>query len=119
MQDFRGVKVGDRVWSIELGDCEVWNITEDSIWPIGCKNSKGRKKTYCFDGRLDSAHFTASLFWSNPNIIAPEKPKKIVTYTIDCPVSRIHDSIMIQVAPIKYAHIFTAHNVKLSYDVME
>lgn len=85
--NFIDVKVGDKLWSFELGECEVTNFSldksSDRTYAITAKNQYGHTLFYTFNGRLfvDSKH--QSLFWSEPTIIAPEKPKSRVTKTIE------------------------------------
>lgn len=78
-QDFKNVKQGDRLWSIHLGDCEVCGI--DSVG-LRCTN-KFKEHSYFFDGKYFSDDNGPSLFWSNPNIQIPERPKRKVIKTIE------------------------------------
>lgn len=58
-------KVGQKVWSIQLGDCVV---ESDSLeyYPILCKNKEGMTETYMLNGKSQGLNFYPSLFESNP-----------------------------------------------------
>lgn len=58
-------KLGQKVWSIQLGDCEVTNI-EDSPYPIRCLNKEGRSGLYYPNGEYTRNDHSPSLFSSNP-----------------------------------------------------
>lgn len=78
MQDFSSAKVGDKVWSIFDGDCHIKAIDTTSNWPI-----KAGTNSFLFNGKRQGCDAAPSLFWSNPNIIAPKKPKKVVKHKIE------------------------------------
>ena len=67
----QGIKVGDKVWTIQEGETRVTRIVCDTPYPI--TTSKGN--SYTAEGKLYSDDKHPSLFWSNPHIQAPEKPK--------------------------------------------
>lgn len=72
---FDGIKVGDKIWTIENGECVVGAVVNS----ITCFEAGGR--WYYYDGILmGQGRRIQSAFWSNPNIIAPPKPKKKVEY---------------------------------------
>ena len=68
----QGIKVGDKVWTIEDGETMVSGINEKSAYPIF--TDCGRR-SYMADGRLYQDHKHPSLFWSDPHIVAPPKPE--------------------------------------------
>ena len=87
MDDFSSVKVGDRLWlhsNYYVGWVMVDAISTNakSSYPI---------KVICTDIRYESiskhGHISEfgpqCLFWSEPTIIPPPKPKKIVTKTLE------------------------------------
>lgn len=72
-----GVRVGDKLWSIQLGECEVYEINLGCAHPISVKNGCDRGY-YTLAGGYLSSDIHPSLFWSNPNIELPPKPKRMV-----------------------------------------
>lgn len=75
--DFSKARVGDKLWSIPLGDCEVFKILENKTYPISVVNRDGAQESYDYLGKRITEDSNQSLFWSNPNIIAPEKPARM------------------------------------------
>lgn len=76
MAKFSNVKVGDKLWSIQLGDCKVVGISESTI---DCGNDKNIEETYMFDGKYFGSDSYPSLYWSNPNIV-DESPFNLKEY---------------------------------------
>lgn len=75
--DYSKLKVGDKLWSIQLGECIVTEINDKSNYPIACGND-----TYSQSGhRIVGEHFP-SLFTSNP--FADTEPEQI---TLSGPIS--------------------------------
>lgn len=72
-----GVKVGDKLWSIQLGECEVHKINQGSPYSISVKNGRDMGDYTLAGGYLNS-DLLPSLFWSKPKIELPRKPKRIV-----------------------------------------
>ncbi len=87
MSDFNDAKVGDKLWSIQLGECEVTFINSEVI---SCKSYKVdqfdsfKEEDYWINGKHANSDQIQSLYWSQPiqslywfqpKIIAPEKPK--------------------------------------------
>ncbi len=60
------LKVGDKLWSIQLGDCEVLELGEP-YYPISCTN-KQRVIKYRSNGKDQEIDKWSSLFTSNPFI---------------------------------------------------
>lgn len=75
--DFSKCRVGDKLWSIQLGDCIVSELTLSEICVI---SDNGIYEYYYFDGKFSSADKYQSLFFSNPNIIAPPEPPRLPDY---------------------------------------
>ena len=70
---FSGLRVGDSVWTIQNGSCTVKWLNEEYF---GTGNTG--EFTYDMDGKSVPWHAIKSAFWSNPNVVAPEKPKRMV-----------------------------------------
>lgn len=95
--DFSKCRVGDKLWSIQLGDCIVSELTLSEICVI---SDNGIYEYYYFDGKFSSADKYQSLFFSNPNIIAPPEPPRLPDYKpgqwiavwndmeFDCPIAQ-------------------------------
>lgn len=66
--DYSKLKVGDKLWSIQLGDCEVSkkSPTNTKDWPIYCTNSYDEGESYAEDGFYQKGDAAPSLFTSNP-----------------------------------------------------
>lgn len=72
-QDFSKCKIGDHLWSIQLGECEVTRIDGGYVM---VRNFLSEKCAHAYeqDGRRNISHAHQSLFFSNPNIVAPPPP---------------------------------------------
>lgn len=71
--DFSKCKVGEKLWCLQLGECTV-NEMSDHLIKVSSKDD------FCsfFLNGVASAHDKyQSLFFSNPNIIAPPEPKQL------------------------------------------
>ena len=68
----QGIKVGDRVWTIQLGEVTVVDIKLESTYPIFTDHGMA---SYTPDGRLAASDKHPSLFWSDPHIVSPPKPE--------------------------------------------
>jgi len=74
----REFKPGQTAWSIELGPCNVYSITNEDGYPIKCQNSKGDIRSYTLDGLYTDDNHGRSLFHTAPfnedglPIISPE-----------------------------------------------
>ena len=66
-----GIKVGDKVWTVEEGDTEVISIDLADPHPI----MVGRNLCYKADGRHFVDDKNPSLFWSKPYDTLPGKPE--------------------------------------------
>ena len=82
--DFSGVKVGDKLWSVQLGECEVTHAPQTDKDRIICCPMYCCHDSLCYsqDGKLMDNHPVQSLFWSRPEIIAPPKPKRKVINSV-------------------------------------
>lgn len=78
--DFSKCKVGDKLWCIQLCDCVVISIYPDEKQLV-CASIEGSPHTAVFrmDGKA-ARHKYQSLFFSNPNIIAPPEPVRLPDY---------------------------------------
>ena len=79
---FSGIKVGDRVWSLQHGwmkvvDLDTYSISGISTIGVKKENSVNRI-SYYKDGKFYHADTFQSLFWDEVKIVPPPKPKKIV-----------------------------------------
>lgn len=74
--DFSKRKIGDKLWSIQPGDCEVRHIGLDKI----IVSSGIWNASYLLNGNLHYEDRFQSLFFSNPNIIAPPEPPRLPDY---------------------------------------
>lgn len=72
-----GVKVGDKLWSIQLGECVVIDVENGERYPIVAEGSEYSAR-YMFDGRHDIHNCCPSLFWSKPEFELPPRPKRMV-----------------------------------------
>ncbi len=59
-------KIGQKVWSIQLGDCEVVAIYDKKDDGIVCQNKCNKTAYYYPDGKYLSKDTAPSLFSSNP-----------------------------------------------------
>ena len=74
----QGIKVGDKVWTIQFGDVRVVDIGKDGPYKILVGVGEIRERyRYTSDGRYWDTDHHPSLFWSNPNIIPPPKPEPL------------------------------------------
>lgn len=92
--DFSGVKVGDKLWSVQLGECEVSETSRAGIYRIFCK-SKLSEASYTASGLYSEEAAVQSLFWSRPEIIAPPKPRRKVTKTMEAWANVYPDGIIL------------------------
>lgn len=114
-QDFSSAKVGDKAWSIPEGDTVIIRIDNDDH-PIVTTDHN----YYTLSGKYNESDAAPSLFWSNPNIIAPEKPKREIEKEYKLTIHYIHDSIELVMPDIPKD--FFKQNVieaKLVYKVLE
>lgn len=84
-QDFSKAQVGDKMWSIDMGECEVIEIRPSRSTPyiIRIRNTKGESNSYTVNGlRMSNDNFP-SLFWKKPYEVYPESPKRKVVKTVE------------------------------------
>lgn len=48
--NFKDLKVGQKVWSIQLGDCEVFDFDRNSSFPLVLKSNTGEILAYTEGG---------------------------------------------------------------------
>lgn len=65
MQKELNLTVGQKVWSIQLGDCEVIEIANEEYGYI-VEGKDGGRYSYDKSGRYSNRHVNPSLFESNP-----------------------------------------------------
>jgi len=70
--DFSNVRVGDKIWTTESGDCMVEKVDDsDSTF---CADGNWFKK----EGGSPVGTKALAAFWSKPNIEIPPPPKRMV-----------------------------------------
>ena len=74
MQDFSKCKAGDRLWSIQLGECEVYERKDGIIFCKGKCNYN--KAAYNYEGKYYPKDKLPSLFFSKPEIKMPESQEQ-------------------------------------------
>ena len=68
----QGIKVGDKVWTIQAGETSVSHIDKS----VSCSIfTDGNMASYTSEGLLFKADKSPSLFWSDPHIVSPPKPE--------------------------------------------
>ena len=67
----QGIKVGDKVWTIQDGDTEIAEVDIKTSHPITTKSGYW----YMADGKISPMHASPSLFWVKPYDTPPEKPE--------------------------------------------
>ena len=60
------LQVGQKVWSIQLGECVMEIIYDNFTYPIICRNIEGKSCSYTSDGYMTENDAYPSLFESNP-----------------------------------------------------
>ena len=68
----QGIKVGDRVWTIQLGEVTVVDIVDSYPYRILVGAMRDR---YTANGKYWETDVSPSLFWSDPHIVSPTKPE--------------------------------------------
>ena len=68
----QGIKVGDKVWTIQLGEVTVVDIVNSYPYRILVGAMRER---YTANGKYWETDVSPSLFWSDPNIVSPPKPE--------------------------------------------
>lgn len=100
MSYFDGIKVGDKIWTIQEGWTKVIQVC--------CETFSTVKECYYADGNFNKNDAHQSAFWSDPGIIAPPRPKRLVKKTIEVG-PYIHDDGKIYLAaqPHTRAHLLS------------
>ena len=60
------LQVGQKVWSIQLGECVMEIIYDNFTYPIICRNIEGKSCSCTSDGYITEKEAYPSLFESNP-----------------------------------------------------
>lgn len=83
---FENVRIGDKVYSLKHG----WGAIEDigavqhaPEYLIRVVFNNGKYGTYTIDGFLYADDITPDLYWGEPQITAPPRPKKTVTKVLE------------------------------------
>lgn len=66
---FSGIKVGDKIWTIQGGEVIVKELDIDHTQVI-----LGGDKWYTLEGKFHENDLHQSAFWIDPKIVAPERP---------------------------------------------
>ena len=66
MEDLKDLKVGDSVWTIQCGECEIIYISLKENYPITVKAKNNQAYIYCLNGNHNKGDHYRSLFRSNP-----------------------------------------------------
>jgi hypothetical protein len=82
MNDFSTAVVGDRVWDVVYGWGTVDKISGDNMFPLSVAFDKNDHITYMFTGNQTHDR-PQTLFWDEIPIIAPPRPKRMVTKTVE------------------------------------
>lgn len=82
------LKVGQKCWSIQLGDCVVVDTNIDDEYPIMCKSLSGENQSfYTIDGKFsyDGDDFYPSLFELNPfeSKLVQENKAELINYLFE------------------------------------
>jgi len=78
---FEDARVGDKCWSIQLGDCVITRVESlKKTFPIYVETLNGNllTETYTLEGFVSTKNVFPSLFWSKPVFEVPQKPKRMV-----------------------------------------
>jgi hypothetical protein len=124
---FENARAGDAVWSLEFGWGEIAAIVKGSGYPVCVRfDDDDRLEKYLFDGKI-YRHRNQTLFWDEIPIIAPPRPKRLVTKTVEgwgnvYPGGRVEAIYISHKQALDFAsHEAVAKGVKLtgSYEVEE
>lgn len=77
MKTFEKAQVGDKVYDLLEGEGIINSVDYHNILPISVR-FKEYELCYTHEGKTSSKSKTARLYWSKPEIIAPEAPKRLV-----------------------------------------
>ena len=76
-------KKGDKVWSIQLGECEVVFISPREPYPVTVKNKSGTKARYMAKGFYQAVDASPSLFHKKPYDELPPEPNRLPDLKMD------------------------------------
>lgn len=95
MKTFENAKVGDKVYCLKHGKGIIINIgsIQSHNYPLGVKFDYNSTYSYTLDGKSLTADKNPILYWSKPEIIAPEAPKRMVIKTISRWINIYSDGI--------------------------
>jgi hypothetical protein len=121
---FENARVGDAVWYEGLGWGEVSDIDEERKLPLVVEFEQGTIRFFSLNG-VKQGDINQTLFWDEIPIIAPPRPKRMVTKTVEVWMNVYSDiknnTWLTQEAADKYASPNRIACVKLtgSYEVEE
>ena len=85
-ETFKNAKVGDPVYSLSGGWGNIIE-TEGSTYPIRVSFNKNgidlKYSTFTWDGKRFDDDITPDLYWDEPEIIVPPRPKRIVKHEVN------------------------------------
>lgn len=88
MNDFikEGLKVGDTLYTLFYGYAKVVeiNTSPNRVYQIKLKSGCCTNIWITKDGKMTNNHVEQSVFWSKPDIVAPPRPKRLTTKTLEC-----------------------------------
>lgn len=75
--DFRTAQPGDKLWSLRYGEVVVVRISASNTILCSIGNTSNTLEWWIC-GRAFASDVTPDLYWSRPEIVAPEKPERVV-----------------------------------------
>lgn len=84
----KGLRVGDKCYSLQHGELIVSDIDYRESYVIKTIRQNGDVFSYTKDGRVWGNHVNPTLYFSKPEIIEPQRPKRKVTKTVTIWIDR-------------------------------
>lgn len=69
---FKNVRHGDKLYSLELGECSVYLVVDKFTYPVHVTNGD-RCLSYTYSGLLHEKSVTRSLYYVRPTILITEE----------------------------------------------
>lgn len=82
MKEFEKAKVGDKVYCLIHGEGKIISILHNIPFPIEVHFNGRGVSNYTLDGKINITDNTPRLYWSKPEIIAPERPRRLIDKVI-------------------------------------
>ena len=79
---FKDAKVGDRVYCLKNGWGSIISSGAGRIHPLYVEFDGGDCDNYTLNGEQNIEDRRPTLYWGEPQIIAPPKPKRLVKKTV-------------------------------------